>query len=331
STATRSGERRQPAAHNVPGLAGPRCRCWAIASTRCRTLSPASDSLRAAHALCPDCVEYQLYFAQQPLSGRRLYQQAMKVSASSSMASADEWRRQIEEPAYRSQMLKLEAAIKYDEEDFTGARALVDQCQGLDDPDRPGEPRLPAVQGGNTRRPAPSSPKAMQVDQLPPDLAYNMAVCITNCPPGSAAGLKLSSADIHREGHPRASGARRWYGNEGIERDRPGVEAFKPEGGHRVPNTAQLRAPEAQDALTRMLRALSRSWTPVSDCTNLGLLLATCCWRLYVKTDFHDLAAEVLGARATGGRPSSCCPEPYLMDFLEAVIPGAITSACRSL
>lgn len=41
---------------------------------------------------------------------------------------------QMESPEYSSRLTKLQAAIKYGEEDLPGAKSLVDQCPA-DDPD----------------------------------------------------------------------------------------------------------------------------------------------------------------------------------------------------
>lgn len=51
-----------------------------------------------------------------------LYEEAMKVT------------HQMESPEYSGRLTKLQAAIKYGEEDLPGAKSLVDQCPA-DDPD----------------------------------------------------------------------------------------------------------------------------------------------------------------------------------------------------
>ncbi len=71
--------------------------------------------------LYPDNEDYRIYYAQA-LYQACLYEEAMKVTV------------QIENPELQGQMLKLQAAIKYGEEDLAGAKSLVDQCPG-DDPD----------------------------------------------------------------------------------------------------------------------------------------------------------------------------------------------------
>ena len=65
--------------------------------------------------------EYRLHYAQS-LHKACLYQEAMKMAC------------QIDNPNYQSQITKLQAAIKYGEEDLPGAKSLVEQCPA-DDPD----------------------------------------------------------------------------------------------------------------------------------------------------------------------------------------------------
>mgnify|MGYP001208987541 FL=1 len=71
--------------------------------------------------LYPENEDYRIYYAQA-LYQACLYEEAMKVTV------------QIENPELQGKMLKLQAAIKYGEEDLAGAKSLVDQCPS-DDPD----------------------------------------------------------------------------------------------------------------------------------------------------------------------------------------------------
>lgn len=71
--------------------------------------------------LCPDIVEYKLYHAQS-LYQAFLYDEAFKVTA------------QIDHPEFNGQITKLQAAIKYGEDDLMSAKSLVDSCPD-DDPD----------------------------------------------------------------------------------------------------------------------------------------------------------------------------------------------------
>ncbi|PAA57823.1 hypothetical protein BOX15_Mlig000704g1, partial [Macrostomum lignano] len=292
----------------------------------------ASDSYERLTQLCPDCVEYQLYFAQS-LYQAGLYQQAMKVAA------------QIEEPAYRSQMLKLEAAIKYDEEDFTGARALVDQCQA-DDPDRQVNLGCLLFKEGKYQEACAKFTKAMQVTSFRPDLAYNMAVCHYQLRQYAQA-LKLI-ADIIERGireHPELGVG---MATEGIEVRSVGnsltlhetalVEAFNLKAAIEF---NRRNFAQAQDALTDMPPRSEQELDAVT-LHNLGLVGmetdASAGFQklqflmqqesfppetlgnlllLYVKHDFHDLAADVL---AESTEQAFKLLPPYLMDFLEAVI-----------
>ena len=62
----------------------------------------------------PEEDEYKVYYAQS-LYQACLYEEAMKVTV------------QIEASHMSSKLMKLQAAIKYGEEDLAGAKSLVDQ------------------------------------------------------------------------------------------------------------------------------------------------------------------------------------------------------------
>ncbi|CAE1278309.1 TTC30 [Acanthosepion pharaonis] len=79
----------------------------------------AADCYEQLSILHPEVDDYRLYYAQS-LYKACLYQEAMKVSC------------QIENPEYQVKITKLQAAIKYGEDDLSGAKALVDQCPSQD-------------------------------------------------------------------------------------------------------------------------------------------------------------------------------------------------------
>ncbi|VEL19793.1 unnamed protein product [Protopolystoma xenopodis] len=79
----------------------------------------ASDCYEQLANLYPEVENYKLYFAKS-LYKADLFQPAMKVAA------------QIEDPNYRDKVIKLQAAIRYKEEDFAGARSLIDECASTD-------------------------------------------------------------------------------------------------------------------------------------------------------------------------------------------------------
>ncbi|PAA77981.1 hypothetical protein BOX15_Mlig015039g2, partial [Macrostomum lignano] len=292
----------------------------------------ASDSYERLAQLCPESPEYQLYFAQS-LYQAGLFQQAIKVVA------------QIENPAYRSQMLKLEAAIKFGEEDFAGSRALVDQCP-KDDPDTLINIGCLLYKEGNYQEACAKFTQAMKVVSFRPDLAYNIAICHYQMRQYAQA-LKFI-ADVIEKGirdHPELGVG---MTTEGIEVRSVGnsltlhetalVEAFNLKAAieFNLHNVAQ-----AQDALTDMPPRSEEELDPVT-LHNLGLMNMEAdaaggfqrlqfllqqesfppetlgnLLLLYVKFDYHDLAADVL---AESTELAYKLLPSYLLDFLEAVI-----------
>lgn len=67
----------------------------------------------------PEIIEYKLYHAQS-LYQACLYDEAFKVTST------------IDHAMYKGQVTKLQAAIKYGEEDLLSARSLVDSCRADD-------------------------------------------------------------------------------------------------------------------------------------------------------------------------------------------------------
>ena len=61
--------------------------------------------------LCPDQEQYKLYYSQS-LYKCGLYQEAMRVSA------------QIENPSFQTRVMKLQAAIKYAEDDMKACMVI---------------------------------------------------------------------------------------------------------------------------------------------------------------------------------------------------------------
>lgn len=67
----------------------------------------------------PEIIEYKLYNAQA-LYQACMYDEAFKATLT------------IDHPDYKGQVTKLQAAIKYGEEDLLAARSLVDSCPADD-------------------------------------------------------------------------------------------------------------------------------------------------------------------------------------------------------
>ncbi|KAG1671845.1 Tetratricopeptide repeat protein 30A [Nymphon striatum] len=81
----------------------------------------AADCYEQLSALYPEVEDYQLYYAQC-LYRASLYDEAMKTTY------------KIDNVAYQDWITKLQAAIKYGQDDLVAAKSLVDKCHA-DDPD----------------------------------------------------------------------------------------------------------------------------------------------------------------------------------------------------
>lgn len=69
----------------------------------------------------PGIVEYEVYYAQS-LFKAGLYPESMRATM------------RVDNPEYSQRMLMLKAAIRYEEDDLSACKSLVDQCLD-DDPD----------------------------------------------------------------------------------------------------------------------------------------------------------------------------------------------------
>ncbi|VDM17513.1 unnamed protein product, partial [Wuchereria bancrofti] len=107
--------------------------------------------------------EYRLYWAQS------LYNAFMFPEASAVVS-------QIDEPQFAGQVLKLESAIKYREEDIVNARILVEKY-AMDDPD--GDINLACLEykEGNYEKALERFTTATHLHGYQPCLAYSIALC----------------------------------------------------------------------------------------------------------------------------------------------------------
>ncbi|GIY26724.1 tetratricopeptide repeat protein 30A [Caerostris extrusa] len=113
--------------------------------------------------VCPEVDDYKLYYAQS-LYQACFYQEAMKVTC------------QIENPDYQVKIVKLQAAIKYGEEDLAAAKNLVDQSPS-GDPDTEVNLGCLLFKEGRYEEACKKFMTAMQVEGYVPDLSYNIALC----------------------------------------------------------------------------------------------------------------------------------------------------------
>nr|XP_033785865.1 tetratricopeptide repeat protein 30A isoform X1 [Geotrypetes seraphini] len=111
----------------------------------------------------PEVEEYKLYHAQS-LYKACLYPEAMKATFL------------LDSPAFQSKVLKLQAAVKYGEEDLSGAKSLVEQLP-VDDPDSEINMGCLLYKEGQYEEACKKFITTMQVVGYKPDLSYNIALC----------------------------------------------------------------------------------------------------------------------------------------------------------
>ena len=83
---------------------------------------------------------------------------------------------QIEDQKYAGSITKLQAAIKYGEEDLPGAKSLVDQSPA-DDPDTAINHGCLLYKEGRFEDACQKFTNALQIGGFQPHLSYNIALC----------------------------------------------------------------------------------------------------------------------------------------------------------
>uniref|UniRef100_A0A0R3RKZ7 Tetratricopeptide repeat protein 30 n=1 Tax=Elaeophora elaphi TaxID=1147741 RepID=A0A0R3RKZ7_9BILA len=282
--------------------------------------------------LHPSYPEYRLYWAQS-LYNAFLFPEATAVVS------------QIDEPQLAQQVLKLESAIKYREEDTTNARILVERY-AADDPD--GDINLACLEykEGNYEKALERFTTATHLHGYQPCLAYSIALCHYQMHNYSQA-LKFIADIIDRgvEDHPELSIG---MATEGMEVSSVGntrllhetslVEACNLKAAIEY-NLKNLSA--ASEALTDMPPRLEKELDPVTlhnqalinmdtnpsdGFAKLQYLLSqnpfppetfSNLLLLYCKYEYYDLAADVLAENA---HLTYKYLTQYLYDYLDAVI-----------
>lgn len=282
--------------------------------------------------VCPEIDDYKLYYAQS-LYQACFYQEAMKVTC------------QIENPEYQTKIVKLQAAIKYGEEDLAAAKSLVDQSP-------PGDPDTEVNLGcllfkeGRYEEACKKFMTAMQVEGYVPDLSYNIALCYYRLKQYALA-LKHIAEIIERgiREHPELSVG---MNTEGIEVRSVGntitlhetalIEAFNLKAAieYQLKNFDAAkealtdmppRGEEELDPVTLHNQALMNMEThPTEGFEKLQFLIQQNPFPpetfgnlllLYCKHEYYDLAADVLAENA---HLTYKYLTPYLFDFLDALI-----------
>ncbi|XP_050301582.1 tetratricopeptide repeat protein 30A isoform X2 [Anthonomus grandis grandis] len=281
----------------------------------------------------PENDDYKLYYTQS-LYQACLYDQAFQVSNNL-----------LENKSFVGQITKLQAAIKYSQEDVLSAKSLVEACPS-DDPDKEVNLGCLLYKDGNYEEALVKFNGALQNQGFKPYLAYNIALCYYKL---KEYGLSLKfCADIIEKGirdHPELSIGMQ---TEGIEVRSVGntltlhetslTEAFNLKAAieYQLKNIDAAREaltdmpPRAEyelDAVTLHNQALVNfDQNPTEGFEKLQFLLQQNPFPpetfanlllLYCQHECYDLAADILAENA---HLTYKYLTPYLYEFLDAVI-----------
>uniref|UniRef100_A0A8B9JVS1 Tetratricopeptide repeat protein 30 n=1 Tax=Astyanax mexicanus TaxID=7994 RepID=A0A8B9JVS1_ASTMX len=284
--------------------------------------------------LHPEVEDYKLYYAQS-LYGACAFQEAMKATFT------------LDNPTSHTKMIKLQAAIKYGEEDFPAAMvsALVEQLP-VDDPDTDVDQGCLLYKLGEYEKACVKFVTAMQVLGYQPDLAYNIALCHYSLKQYAAA-LKYIGEIIERgmREHPELGVG---MTTEGIEVKSVGntlvlhetalIEAFnlkaaieyqlkKHDAAQEALTDMPPRSEEELDPVTLHNQALMNMDTkPSEGFEKLAFLLQQNPFPpvtfgnlllLYCKYEYFDLAADVMAENA---HLTYKFLSTYLYEFLDAML-----------
>lgn len=297
-----------------------------------QSFDAAADCYGQLTQIHPEVDEYKLYYAQS-LYKAFMYPEAMKATF------------QIENPTYHSRVLKLQAAIRYGEEDLQGAKSMVEQC-AADDPDTEVNLGCLLYKEGRHSEACQKFQTAMNILGYQPDLSYNIALCYYSLKQYAPALKHI--ADIIERGireHPELSVGMttegievRSVGNTKVLHETALIEAFNLKAGieYQLKNfdSAQEaltdmppRAEEELDPVTLHNQALmNMEASPTQGFEKLQFLLQQNPFPpetfgnlllLYVKYQYFDLAADVLAENA---HLTYKFLTPYMYDFLDAMI-----------
>ncbi|XP_004701770.1 tetratricopeptide repeat protein 30B, partial [Echinops telfairi] len=310
---------------------------------RLQEFALAAECYEQLSQLHPELEQYRLYQAQA-LYKACLYPEATRVAFLL-----------LDNPAYNSRVLRLQAAIKYSEGDLPGARSLVEQLLSGDaGEDSGGESELDGqvnlgcllYKEGQYAAACAKFSAALQASGYRPDLSYNLALAYYSSRQYAPALKHI--ADIIEHGirqHPELGVGMttegidvRSVGNTLVLHQTALVEAFNLKAAIEF----QLRNHEAaQEALTDMPPRAEEELDPVTlhnqalmnmdakpteGFEKLQFLLQQNPFPpetfgnlllLYCKYEYFDLAADVLAENA---HLTYRFLTPYLYDFLDAMI-----------
>lgn len=292
----------------------------------------AADCYEQLSILHPEVDDYRLYYAQS-LYKACLYQEAMKVSC------------QIENPEYQVKITKLQAAIKYGEDDLSGAKALVDQCPSQDSDTELNQACI-LFKECHYEEACKKFVAALQVTGYKAETCYNIAVCFYMMKQYSAS-LKYINEIIEKGvqeypdldvGMTTMGLDTRSVGNSLLLQETGLVQAFNLKAAieYQLKNLKAARealtdmpprAEEELDVVTLHNQALiNMDSDPTQGFGKLQFLMQQQVFPpetfanlliLYIKYEYFDLAADVLAENA---HLTYKYLTPELYDFLEAVI-----------
>lgn len=280
----------------------------------------------------PGIVEYEMYYAQA-LYKAGLYAEAMKAST------------RVDDVEYSQRMVLLKAAIRYEEDDLSACKTLVDSCLP-DDPDTIVNYGCIMYKEGKFNEARAKFTEATNTIGYRADLTYNIALCYY-CVKQYGPALKHIAEIIERgvREHPELSvGSNtdgievRSVGNTQILHETALIEAFNlkaaieftlknMEAAKEALSDMPPRSEDELDPVTLHNQALmNMEEDPSSGFRKLNFLLQNPPFPaetfgnlllLYIKHQYYDLAADVL-AENTHLTYQYLSPEMY--EFLEASI-----------
>ncbi|XP_070779656.1 intraflagellar transport protein 70A [Enoplosus armatus] len=282
--------------------------------------------------LHPEVEEYKVYYAQS-LYKAGAYPEATKASFV------------LDNPSSHAKMVKLQACIKYCEEDYSAAKSMLEQLP-QDDPDYIYNMGCLLYQDGKYEEACKKFTSAMQVLGYVPALSYNIALCYYSLK-NYAQALKYIGEIIERgiREHPELSVG---MTTEGIDVHSVGntlvlhqtalIEAFNLKaaieyqlknlkGAQEALTDMPPRSEEELDPVTLHNQALVNMDTkPSEGFEKLAFLLQQPSFPpvtfgnlllLYCKHEYFDLAADVLAENA---HLTYKFLSPYMYEFLDALL-----------
>ncbi|XP_040209040.1 tetratricopeptide repeat protein 30A isoform X1 [Rana temporaria] len=292
----------------------------------------AADCYEQLMQINPEVDEYKLYYAQS-LYKACMYPEAMKATFL------------LDNPAYQSKVLKLQACIKYGEEELSAAKSLVEQMPS-EDPDSEINLGCLLYKEGQYDEACKKFLTAMQVVGYKQDLSYNIALCYYSMKQYAPALKHI--ADIIEHGireHPELGVGMttegidvRSVGNTLVLHETALIEAFNLKAAieYQLKNNDAAqealtdmppRSEEELDPVTLHNQALMNMDTkPTDGFEKLQFLLQQNLFPpetfgnlllLYCKYEYFDLAADVLAENA---HLTYKFLTPYLYSFLDAIL-----------